>query len=129
LHEEIVREEDFSELFQEVAYDMFSPVIGEKDLKIACLSLQDTEVFCSPIFDKYADGKEQIFISNNVDLRSSKPIYDIYEYDFDEPFSFPIKEQHHAVIIHSMFAEDIEYDDFNLAEDLRSSLLFITPHE
>jgi hypothetical protein len=129
LHEETVREEDFSELFQEVAYDMFSPVIGEKDLKIACLSLQDTEVFCSPIFDKYADGEEHISTSNNVDLSSSQPIYDIYESDFDEPFSLPIKEQHHVVINHSMLAEDIEYDEFNLAEDFRSSLLFITPHE
>jgi hypothetical protein len=58
LHEGTVREEDFYELFQEVAYDMFSPVIGEKDLSIASLSLQDTEVFCPPIFDKYADGEE-----------------------------------------------------------------------
>jgi hypothetical protein len=129
LHEGTVREEDFSELFQEVAYDMFSPVIGEKDLSIACLSLQDTEVFCSPIFDKYADGEEQISTSNNVDLSSSQPIYDIYESDFNEPFSLPTKEQLHVVINHSMFAEDIEYDEFNLAEDFRSSLLFIMPHE
>jgi hypothetical protein len=28
-----------------------------------------------------------------------------------------------------MFAEDIEYDEFNLAEDFRSSFLFIMPHE
>jgi hypothetical protein len=28
-----------------------------------------------------------------------------------------------------MFAEDIEYDEFNLAEDFRSSILFKMPHE
>ena len=28
-----------------------------------------------------------------------------------------------------MFAEDLKYDDFNLPEDLRSSLLFATSHE
>jgi hypothetical protein len=28
-----------------------------------------------------------------------------------------------------MFVEDIEYDEFNLAKDFRSSFLFITPHE
>jgi hypothetical protein len=129
LHEETVREGVFSTLFQEVAYDMFSPVIGEKDLKTVCLSLQDSGVFCSPIVDKYADAVEQTLTSKDVDLSSSQPIYDIYESDFDEPFSLPIKERHHVVISHSMFAEDIEYDEFNLAEDFRSSLLFIMPHE
>jgi hypothetical protein len=129
LHEETVREEVFSTLFQEVAYDMFSPVIGEKDLKTACLSLQDSGDFCSPIFDKYADGVEKILTSNDVDLSSSQPIYDSYESDFDEPFSLPIKEQHHVEINHSMFAEDIKYDEFNLPEDLISSLLFASSHE
>jgi translation initiation factor 2 beta subunit (eIF-2beta)/eIF-5 len=41
----------------------------------------------------------------------------------------PIKEQHHVEIIHSMFAEDIKYDEFNLPEDLRSSLMFAISHE
>ena len=108
---------------------MFSPVIGEKDLSIASLSLQDTEVFCPPIFDKYADGEEHISTSNNVDLSRSQPIYNIYESDFDETFSLPTKEQIHVVINQYMFAEDIEYHKFHLAEDFGSFLFFITPHE
>jgi hypothetical protein len=111
LHEETVREGVFSKLFQEVAYDMFSPVIGEKDLKTVCLSLHDLGVFCSPIVDKYADAIEQTLTSKDVDSSNNQPIYDIYESDFDEPFSLPIKERHHVVISHSMFAEDISNHD------------------
>ena len=62
-------------------------------------------------------------------MSNSQPIYDSYESDFDEPFSFPIKEQHHVEINHSMFAADIKYDKFNLPKDLRSSLLFAASHE
>jgi hypothetical protein len=71
---------------------MFSPVTGVKDLKTVCLSLQDSGVLCSPIVDKYADVVEKTLTSKDVHLSSSQPIYDIYEFDFDEPFSLPIKE-------------------------------------
>ena len=94
-----------------------------------CSSLQDAEVCCSPVFDNYEDEEEHISTAKDVDLSSSQPIYDNYESDFDEPFSFPIKEQHHDEINHSMFATDIKYDKFNLPKDLRSSLLFATSHE
>jgi hypothetical protein len=129
LYEEIVIEEEFTKKFQEATYNMFSPISEEKDLKIVCSSLQDAEVFCSPIFYNYEDEEEQISTANDVDLSSSQPIYDSYESDFDEPFSLPIKEQHHVEISHSMFAEDIKYDEFNLPKDLRSSLLFAVAHE
>jgi hypothetical protein len=92
LHEETVRQEVFSEPFQEVAYDMFSPMIGEKDLKTVYLSSHDSRVFFSAIVDKYVDAVEQTLTSKDVDFNSSQPIYDIYEFDFDEPFSFPIKD-------------------------------------
>ena len=107
---------------------MFSPISEEKDQKIVCSSL-DAEVFCSPIFYNYEDEEEQISTANDVDLSNSQPIYDSYESDFDEPFSFPIKEQRHVEISHSMFAADIKYDKFNLPKDLRSSLLFAASHE
>ena len=108
---------------------MFSSVTGAKNLKTVCLSLKDSGVLCSPVVDKYANAVEQILTSKDVDLSSSQPIYDIYESDFNEPFSLPTKEQLHVVINHSMFAEDIEYDEFHLAEDFMSFLLFIMPHE
>ena len=91
--------------------------------------MQDLGVFFSPIVDKYENAIEKTLTSKDVDSSSSQPIYDIYESDFDEPFSLPIKDRHHVVISHSMFAEDIEYDEFNLAEDFRSSILFKMPHE
>jgi hypothetical protein len=62
-------------------------------------------------------------------LRSNQPIYNNYESDFDEPFSLPIKEQYHVEINHSMFSEDIKYDEFNLPKDLISYLMFETSHE
>jgi hypothetical protein len=55
LYEELIIKEDCSQIFEEVSHDIFLPVTDEKDLKIACLYLPDIEVFCSPIFDKYAD--------------------------------------------------------------------------
>jgi hypothetical protein len=84
LYEESVIKEDCSQIFKEVSYDSFSPVTDEKDLKMACLSLLDTEVFCSPIFDKYADEADQILTSDFADLKSSPPIYNSYEFDVDE---------------------------------------------
>jgi hypothetical protein len=63
LYEESVIKEDCSQIFKEVSYDSFSPVTDEKDLKMACISLLDTEVSCSPIFDKYADEADQILTS------------------------------------------------------------------
>ena len=125
----LVIEEEFTEIFQEAAYNMFSPISEEKGHKIVCSSLQDADVFWSPIFDNYEDEEEQISTTNYVDLSSSQPIYDSYESDFDEPFSFPIKEQHLVKINHYMFVADIKYDKFNLPKDLRSSLLFATSHE
>jgi len=56
---------------------MFSPMIGEKDLKIVCLSSHDLGVFYLPIVDKYAYEVEQILTSKDVYLSSSQPIYDI----------------------------------------------------
>jgi hypothetical protein len=84
LYEESVIKEDCSQIFKEVSYDSFSPVTDEKDLKMACLSLLDTEVFCSPIFDKYADEADQILTSDFADLKSNPPIYNSYEFDVDE---------------------------------------------
>jgi hypothetical protein len=84
LYEESVIKEDCSQIFKEVSYDSFSPVTDEKDLKMACLSLLDTEVSCSPIFDKYADEADQILTSDFADLKSSPPIYNSYEFDVDE---------------------------------------------
>jgi hypothetical protein len=49
-HEEIVAEEDFPRVFQEVSYDVFSPVIEEKDDK------QVPELVCVqslPVYDKF----------------------------------------------------------------------------
>jgi hypothetical protein len=49
-HDEIVVEEDFSQVFQEVSYDVFSTVIEEKDDKrfheLACVQ-------SLPIYDKF----------------------------------------------------------------------------
>jgi hypothetical protein len=58
LNEQTVIEKYFSQILKEVSYDMFSPMIEEKNQKTTCHSLQDTEVFFSPIFDKYSDGEE-----------------------------------------------------------------------
>jgi len=97
---------------------MFSPVTDEKDLKIACLTLPDTEVFCSPIFDKYANEGDQISISNDVDLSSSQPIYNSYGYDLEEPFSLLIKEQHQVEVNHSVFTVDVFSPEFCHEYDL-----------
>ena len=107
MYEESVIKEDCSQIFEEVSYDIFSPITDEKDLKIAFLSLPDTEFFCSPIFDKYADEGDQISISNDVDLSSSQPIYDSYGSDLEEPFSLPIEEQHQVEVNHSVFTADV----------------------
>jgi hypothetical protein len=40
-----------------------------------------------------------------------------------------IKEQHYVEISYSVFAEDIEHDEFNLVEDFKYPLLFATPYE
>ena len=40
LYEEIVIEEEFTEIFQEAAYNMFSSVSEDKGQKIVCSSLQ-----------------------------------------------------------------------------------------
>jgi hypothetical protein len=84
LYEESVIKEDCSQIFKEVSYDSFSPITDEKDLKMACFSLLDTKVSCSPIFDKYADEADQILTSDFADLKSSPPIYNSYEFDVDE---------------------------------------------
>ena len=59
---------------------MFPAATKENDFKIACLSLQETEVFCPLIYDEYEDEVDQISISNDVDLISNQPIYDSYRY-------------------------------------------------
>jgi hypothetical protein len=104
---------------------MFPAMIEKKELKTSCFSLQDTGVFCSPVFDEYADGVEKISISTDVDL-SSQPIYESY---IEEPLSFLIKKQPHVQINHSMFVEYIEHDGFNLAANFRCSCQFAAPHK
>jgi len=118
LHEESVIEDDCSQIFEDVSYNMFPAMIEKKELKTSRLSLQDTGVVCSPVFDEYADGVEKISISNNVDLRS-QPIYYSYGSDLEEPFSLPIEEQHQVEVNYSVFTADIlspeychEYDLF-----------------
>jgi hypothetical protein len=118
LYEESVIKEDCSQIFEEVSHDIFSPVTDEKDLKIACLSLPDTEVLCSPIFDKYADEGDWISISNDVDLSNNQPIYDSYESDLEEPFSLPIEEQHQVEVNHSVFTADVLSPEFYHEYDL-----------
>jgi hypothetical protein len=111
LNEETIIEEDFSQILQEFSYDIFSPVIEEKNKKTTCHSLKYAEVFCSPIFDKYSYGEEKIHTSNVFDLNNNQSVYDNYESDFDEIFSSSIKEQHYDEINHSVFAEDIEQQE------------------
>lgn len=55
-------------------------------------------MFCSPIYDEYADEVDQISISDDVDLGSSQPIYDSYETDVEEPFYLGIEKQYHVGI-------------------------------
>jgi hypothetical protein len=88
LHEGTVIEDNCSQIFEDAFYDMFLAKIEKKKLKTSCFSLQDTRVFCSPVFDEYVNGVEQISISTNVDL-SSQPIYEIY---VEETLFFLIKK-------------------------------------
>jgi hypothetical protein len=65
-HKEIVVKEDFSHLFQEDSYDVFSPVIEEKNQEVACHSLLDPKV----LDDLHCDNKivDTFDIISNVSI-------------------------------------------------------------
>ena len=122
LHERSVMEDDCSQILEDVSVDMFPAMIEKKELKTSCLSLQDTGVVCSPIYDEYADEIDQISISNDVDLSSSPLIYDSYGSDLEESFSLPIKEQYQVEVNHSVFSAKVLssefYHEYNLLHQI-----------
>ena len=66
MYEQSFTKEDCSQIFEEVSYDIFPLVIHERDLKITCLSLPNTEVFCSPIFDEYAAEENILYYDQEI---------------------------------------------------------------
>ena len=139
VYEQSFTKEDCSQIFEEVSYDIFPPVIHEKDLKIACLSLPDTEVFCSPIFDEYA-AEENIL---HYDQEIADSHHDSHEDAINIVSNSFIKDDCHddQIVSFEIFKDDdqitpsenfehIEHtgilveDSFRSAEDEEDSLSF-----
>ena len=114
-------------------------MICEKDLKIACLSLPDTEVFCSPIFDEYA-AEENIL---HYDQEIADSHHDSHEDAINIVSNSFVKDDCHddQIVSFEIFKDDdqitpfenfehIEHtgilveDSFRSAEDEEDSLSF-----